>query len=201
MPLPDAAPGRQLKHHRRIDVHVFARSDGLWDVDATLVDVKTRDTFPGGERRPAGTPMHDMLLRLVVNDRLDVLAAGSETRWMPYTGHCDDHGDVYGRLVGLNLGRGFRQHLRERLGGVVGCTHLTELAQAVPTAVFQALAGEVQGGAADARGNDQTPPFQLDRCHALRRDSAVVRLHYPRWHASGDAPVSPDRTAQTEEPR
>lgn len=201
MPLPDAAPGRQLTHHRRIDVHVFARGDGLWEVDATLVDVKTRDTFPGGERRPAGTPMHDMLLRLVVNDRLDVLAAGSETRWMPYTGRCDDHGDVYGRLVGLNLGRGFRQHLRERLGGVVGCTHLTELAQVVPTAVFQALAGVVQGGAADARGDAETPPFQLDRCHALRRDGEVVRQHYPRWHASGDAPVSPDRTAQTEEPR
>lgn len=210
MPLPAAAPSRQLKHHRRLDVHVYARDDGLWEVDATLVDLKTRDTFPGGERRPAGTPMHDMLLRLVVNDQLDIVEAGSQTRWMPYTGHCDAHGDVYAGLVGLNLARGFRHSLRERIGATVGCTHLSELAQVVPTAVFQALAGEVSAGAANARGNDQTPPFQLDRCHALRRDGEVVRQHYPRWYngregrvdgAASPAPLPPDRTAQTEEPR
>jgi hypothetical protein len=130
--------------------------------------------------RPAGTPIHDMLLRLVVNEQLDILEAGSDTRWMPYPGQCNEHGDVYTRLVGLNLLRSFRRELRERVGGVQGCTHITELAQVLPTAVVQAFAGEV----IDTRGlgDDARQPFQIDRCHALRAGGEAVRVHYPRWY-------------------
>ena len=181
MSLPAAAPQRQLKHRRQIDVQVFARGDGLWEVDATLSDVKTRVAQMADGPRPPGTPIHEMLLRLVVNERLDILEAGSETRWMPYAGHCDAHGDAYARLVGLNLLDKFRERLRERVGGVLGCTHITELAQVLPTAVVQAFAGEV----IDTRGTAEgaAKPFQLDRCHALRSSGEVVRQHYPRWHA------------------
>jgi hypothetical protein len=42
MTLPPAAPQRQLKHRRQLDVQVFSRGNGLWEVDATLVDSKTR---------------------------------------------------------------------------------------------------------------------------------------------------------------
>lgn len=205
MSLPPAAPQRQLKHRRQIDVQVFARGDGLWEVDATLTDVKTRSIqLVTGEQRPAGTPIHEMLLRLVVDERLDVRQAGSETRWMPYDGLCSEHGDAYARLVGLNLLKDFRRQLRERLGGVLGCTHITELAQVLPTAVVQAFAGEV----IDTRGtgDNASQPFQIDRCHALSSSGEAVRLHYPRWYraaaASGTAQPDPPRDQPlTEESR
>ncbi|MBK1616620.1 hypothetical protein CKO44_24570 [Rubrivivax gelatinosus] len=192
MTLPPAAARRQLKHRRQFDVQVFVRDDGLWEVDATLVDTKTRDAQLAGERRAAGMPIHDMLIRLVVDTSLNVVDAGARTRWMPYAGHCDDHGQAYRSLIGLNLARGFRKGLQERVGGVLGCTHITELAQVLPTAVIQAFAGEV----IDTRGDGGVKPFQLDRCHALRSDGEVVRLHYPRWHrpagAFHDTPRSPE---------
>ena len=185
MPLPSPAADRRLQHRRSLVVEVFDRADRLWEVEASLVDVKTRDVAMESGLRRTGQPIHEMLLRLVVDERFDVLAAGSETGWMPYPGHCDHHGDAYARLVGLNLLRGFRQGLRERLGGVLGCTHLTELAQVVPTAVIQAMAGLV----IDTRGagDGAERPFQIDRCHALRSDGEVVRLHYPRWHRQPDS--------------
>ena len=185
MTLPQAAPERQLKHRRQIDVQVYTRGNGLWEVDATLTDTKTRvANMPDGPRQP-GTPIHDMLLRLVVNEKLDIVEAGSDTRWAPYTGTCGEHGDAYGRLVGLNLAKQFRQNLRERLGGVLGCTHITELSQALPTAVIQAFAGDV----IDTRGTAENAkqPFQIDRCHALRSDGDIVRLHHPRWYRPGTA--------------
>ena len=95
MTLPPAAPQRQLKHRRQIDVQVYARGNGLWEVDALLTDVKTRVAHLAGGDRAPGVPLHEMLLRLVVNERLDIVEAGSETRWMPYTCHCNDHGDAY----------------------------------------------------------------------------------------------------------
>jgi hypothetical protein len=179
MPLPTSEATRQLKHRRQIDVQVYGRSDGLWEADARLTDVKTRDSRLSMGIRPAGEPIHDMLLRVVVNRSLDIVASGAESLAVPYPGHCDQHGDAYGRLVGLNLMRGFRHALRERVGGALGCTHITELAQILPTAVVQAMAGEV----IDTRGDSDSAerPFQIDRCHALRSDGPAVEAHYPRW--------------------
>lgn len=185
MTLPQAAATRQLKHRRQIDVQVFARDDGLWEVDAVLVDTKTRDIRMSEGERPAGTPIHEMLLRLVVNAQLDIVEAGSETRWMPYTGQCNEHEAVYTRLVGLNLLQDFRKKLRERVGGVLGCTHITEMAQILPTAVVQAFAGEVIDTRGTAEGASQ--PFQIDRCHALRSSGPVVQQHYPRWFRPAQA--------------
>jgi len=44
----------------------------------------------------------------------------------------------------------------------------------------------------DADGN---PPFQLDRCHALKRDGATVAKFYPRWQAHA-AMAEPDLPAE-----
>lgn len=184
-----ASPERQLLHRRSIDVQVFARADGLFDVEAQLQDLKNRDLPLADGLRRVGEPLHSMQLLLTVDRELSILDAGSRTDWMPYPGHCDQHGDVYGRLVGLNLFKGFRAGVKERLSGVSGCTHLTELCQVLPTAVIQAFAGVVldtREGAGDGQ-----PPFQLDRCHALRSDGPVVQTHYPRWYrGAAAAPAS-----------
>lgn len=177
MPLPTSDPSRVLKHRRAIDVQAFARADGLWEVDARISDVKTRDIPCADGTRPAGSPIHDLRLRLVVDTQLNILASGAESLAVPYPGTCDQHGDRYGQLAGLNLMRGFKQAVRERLGGAQGCTHLTELTDVLPTAVIQAFAGDV----IDTRGTADQLPFQLDRCHALVRHGETVRLHYPRW--------------------
>jgi len=181
---------RRLLHRRAIDVQVFARDDGLFEVEARLTDTKTHDVPLAGEARRAGDPIHDMGLHLIVDTQLNILAASSHTDWMPYPDACGAHGDAYSRLVGLNLMNGFRLGVNDALAGTQGCTHLTELCQNLPTAVIQAFAGTVintHEGAGDGK-----PPFQLDRCHALRSDGPMVQLHYPRWYRAGDAlPVTP----------
>jgi len=190
MALPTATPHRQLKHRRHIDVQIYSRGNGLWEVDAEISDVKTRDVPMAGGTRRAGEPIHDMLLRLVVDEQFNIVEAGSETRAMPYPGHCDDHGDAYGRLVGLNLMKGFRHAVRERLGGNAACTHLTELTQVLPTAVVQAFAGDVLE---TREGESDQRPFQIDGCHALRSDGPAVRVHYPRWYR---APAAAQRETE-----
>lgn len=172
-------------HRRAIDVQVFARNDGLYDVDAALTDTKTVDMAVAGGQRLAGEPIHAMLLRLVVDAQTNIVEAGSQTTWMPYPGACDQHGDAYAALVGLNLMQGFRLGVKNRLAGIKGCTHLTEMCQVLPSAVIQAFAGVVldtQEGTASGQA-----PFQLDRCHALRSDGATVNLYYPRWYRDAEA--------------
>lgn len=182
MALPNAAPQRQLKHRRCIDMRVYSCGNGLWEVDAERRDVKTRDALLAGNTRPAGEPIHDLLLCLVVDEQLNVLQAGSGTRAMPCTGLCDDHAGTHTRLAGLNMLRGCRRGVLQRLGGVQGRTHLTELCHVLPTAVVQAFAGEVPDTREDQDSSRQT--FLIDRCHALRADGPVVRTFYPRWYRS-----------------
>ena len=193
MALPTAASERQLKHRRSIDVQIYARGNGLWEVDAHITDVRPVTTQMVTGPLPAGEPIHDMLLRLVVDEQCNIVEAGAQTTAMPYPGQCDTYGDVYGRLVGLNLMKGFRQAVKERVGGAQACTHITELAQVLPTAVVQAFAGEV----IDTRGAsaDSTQPFQIDRCHALRANGPTVQAYYPRWYRAAKtetAPTPPD---------
>jgi hypothetical protein len=183
----DAAPVSRIPiHQRRVDVQVFERSDGLFDVEATLLDVKQVDMPLTSGVRKAGDPVHDMLLVLLVDRRFNVLQSRSETLAMPYAGHCSEHGDAYARLAGLNLLQGWRIGLKERVGGTRGCTHITELTQVLPTAVIQAFAGEV----IDTREDSASRPFQIDRCHALRSDGAAVKIFYPRWYRGAVDPAA-----------
>lgn len=177
------APTRTLLHTRQLAVQVFERADGDFDVEATINDTKAFDMQLASGVRPAGEPIHAMRLQLVVDRDLNVCSATSATTASPYQGTCDSHGDAYAQLAGLNLMRGFRAAVQQRLGGKLGCTHLTELCAVLPTAVLQAFAGRVL----DVRegSSDDQPPYQLDRCHALRRESPVVQTYYPRWFRTG----------------
>ena len=151
-----------------------------------LVDTKSRDFQLATGVRAAGEPVHDMNLRVTIDASLNILESQAHTAAAPYPGYCDDFGDAYRALVGLNLIKGFRGALRERLGGVRGCTHLTELAAVLPTAAVQAFAGEVYQPRDAAHESPEDAahgrkPFQLDHCHALRTDGPAVALYYPRW--------------------
>lgn len=188
MPLPPASAQRQLKHRRSITLEVYERADGCWEVDARLLDVKTHDWGMATGVRPAGSPVHDLHLRLVVDEKFNVVDAGSHSEWMPYPDHCGRHGaeaeagDAYSRLIGLNLRLGFRQGVKERLAGVLGCTHLTDLSQAIPTAVIQAFAGRKNHTPEGTRAITGQRPFQIDRCHALASDGGAVMQFYPHWY-------------------
>ncbi|MGE0071656.1 MAG: DUF2889 domain-containing protein [Thiomonas sp.] len=175
------AASRRLVHRRSISVECYARDDGLWDLQAELRDVKTRDITLSERNRPAGVPVHDMLLVVTIDTALNIVDAQTHTLFSPYA-NCGDHGDAYKKLIGLNLLRGFRAAVRERLGGVLGCTHLTELTQVLPTAAIQGLAGlsSVALPSTEAERESQMP-FQLNRCHALRLDGPAVAEFYPRW--------------------
>ena len=81
------------------------------------------------------------------------------------------------RLVGLNLMQDFRKRLRERVGGVLGCTHITELAQMLPTAVVQGFVGYVIDTRGTAEGATQAFPDRPLPCPEEQRPE-VVRQHH-----------------------
>jgi hypothetical protein len=177
----------QYVHTRSIRVDAYARDDGLWDVEAILVDTKSRDLPLASGLRAAGDPVHEMRLQVTIDVDLDVRDASAGTSPVPYPGYCERIEPAYKRLVGLNLARDFRRHVRERLGGVRGCTHLTELASVLPSAAIQAFAGEVKrrpAGQDTPAPGDEPKPFQLDPLprarHHRRGGGEVLPAVVPR---------------------
>ena len=172
---------RELLHTRTIELRGFRRADGLYDIEGHLVDTKPFDFKLAAGLRPAGEPIHDMWLRITVDRELVIVDAAASTDAMPYVGDCDQITPAYMKLVGLAIRPGYTQRVKELLGGVRGCTHITELAGALATAAFQTMAGQ------RLRPADQKP-FQLDKCHALDSTSPTVARYYPKWYR-GTEPV------------
>ena len=166
-----------------IEIHGYKREDGLYDVEAHLVDTKPYDFKLAAGVRASGEPIHSMWLRITVDRNLHIVDAAAAMDAMPYVEHCDAIVPAYRKLVGVAIRPGYQQKRKELFGGIRGCTHVSELAAALATATFQTLAGQ-------RLQDPDKKPFQLDRCHALDSTGAVVGRYYPRWY-KGSEPVPP----------
>lgn len=184
----DVSGDRRPMHERQVTCRAYARTDGLYEIEATLTDVKAYPVFVGDrDRIEPGEPFHEMYLRLVIDADLDIREVVARTARAPY-GICGDIASRYARLVGLNLGAGFMKQARAIVGGTSGCTHLTELLGPAATTAIQAvwhvrdrLDEPVSERAPKLAPATQCPP-ELDHCHALRRDGDVVRRYHPDFH-------------------
>ncbi|MFC5474656.1 DUF2889 domain-containing protein [Paraherbaspirillum soli] len=194
MSLTTSSSRRALKHTRAIHIEAFVRDDGLWELDARITDTKASDLPLLTGNLPAGEPLHDLWLRLTLDRQYTIVAVDVNSDAVPYRGYCDTIGPAYNILIGLSLVKGFRHALKERIGGVQGCTHLTELAQILPTVAIQAFSSEFGNGDVSGAKVEATKPPQLDHCHALRSEGAVVAKYYPKWAISPPVEVTPSQS-------
>lgn len=171
-------------HKRAITVEVFERDDGLWDVDAQLIDTKAYDfpLFEGGNH-PAGQPVHQMVIRITIDNTYTIVNAEVVYDAAPYK-ICNTIAHSYAQLIGLNLVRGFRHDVRTRLAGKQGCTHMTELTNVLPTAAIQAVGPRLNRF--KPKSGQETRPFHIDGCHALRANGEIVQAQFPKWYEPSD---------------
>ena len=184
MPLSPAVD-RELIHTRKIQCRGYRRSDGLWDIEGHLTDTKTYP-FENRDRGsiPAGEPVHEMWLRLTIDEDLLIHNAEAVTDYAPFS-ICPDITPNFADLRGLRIGSGWRRQIQARVGGVLGCTHLVELLGPMGTTAFQTLVNQRRQPQNTAATGSRSPGG-LNTCHALKSDSVVVRTHWPE-HYTGDA--------------
>jgi len=179
MPLPASAQREHL-HTRTIVCEGYAREDGLYDVDGWMTDTKSYD-FSNHDRGEikTGVPLHGMGLRLTLDKTLTIRAVAATMDYTPFN-MCPSITPHFQRLVGLNLGKGFSEAVREALGGIQGCVHLVDLLRPIATTAFQTLAPEGYAALKDRerRGVPVPAPF-IDRCHAWASDSPVTAAEFP----------------------
>jgi Protein of unknown function (DUF2889) len=172
---------REHIHSRDIRCRGFRREDGLWDIEATLEDTKTY-SFANQDRGgiAAGEPIHRMHMRLTVSDELEVRGAEAATEAGPFD-LCGAITPVFASLIGLRIGPGWRKAVLERMGGVKGCTHLTELLLGpLTTTAMQTMAGARAAPAGNRRRPPPADPRHVPRARPHQRGGPATLARMAR---------------------
>lgn len=179
MPLPSSVPREEL-HQRRIDMRGFRRADGLYDVEAHLMDIKTAGMTVGNDRFvPAGEAIHDMWVRLVIDEDFKVIDVVASTDAAPQS-PCPQATATLQSIKGLRIGAGWSKAVRERLAGARGCTHLTELLVPLATVAIQTL-WQVRASM-PVPVNALGKPLKIDSCFAYASNCELVKQRWPQFY-------------------
>jgi len=180
---------RELLHKRDFAFEGYKRPDGNYDIEGRMTDRKSY-AFPNDFRGEiqADEPLHDMRIRVTIDDEFRVLEVVAETAAAPFA-VCPAITPVFAALKGARIGRGWSALLKEKFGGVQGCTHHVELLRTLATVAFQTVYGEQQRR---RRVQHTAPPFEnrepgrrpafIDTCHALAADGEVVKQSWPDFY-------------------
>ena len=183
MSLSPPAPRKKM-HNRTIHLEGFEREDGLLDIEARITDTKAYAI--DHNRRgllEAGTPIHDMGVRLTVDADKIVRDIEIETYSAPYLA-CFSVEPAFKQLIGASLAKGWRKSVEAAVGNVEGCTHIKETLGQVATVAFQTSSGgqrllrEVQ-----AMPPDQVvKPYFIGKCKGWDESGAAVKELLPMFY-------------------
>lgn len=163
MPLPRPTERRTL-HTRRIECVTYERRDGLWDVEANMIDVKTDNFDRTRGRTFAGEHLHNMWLRLTLDDTCRVVDVEAVMDAFPMDG-CPGGATQMKKLIGLKIDGGWRSEVQRRIGGALGCTHLRELLAPIATTALQGINPELR-----KRDPSRKSKYQKGSCWAKSDD-------------------------------
>lgn len=184
MALPVSFPRKPI-HSRNISFQGFLREDGLWDIDAELVDTKSVPIrmHERGDLAP-GEAIHHMHIRVTVDDAMTIRDIVTAMDSSPFA-ECQGAVDPMRKLIGVTMGAGWRKAIEGAIGGVAGCTHLRELLFNVATAAFQTIPVHraqqriARGEAPDA---DAPPPPYVGKCLSWSLEGPVVQRLMPMFY-------------------
>ncbi|MCY1405234.1 hypothetical protein D3C76_1185500 [compost metagenome] len=175
---------RHLLHTREIICKGYQRSDGLFDIEGRLMDLTNDPTELPFHTVPAGGAIHDMRLVMTIDQdmviqHIEAITAVGASRF------CGEISSAYDGLKGLKIAAGFKQKMKAIIGGVKGCTHLTELLERMATTAMQTMFSTYRAAAAERRANGNPNEvavrnWVIGTCHAYREDGDAVRLLWPQ---------------------
>ncbi|NKB76306.1 MAG: DUF2889 domain-containing protein [Gammaproteobacteria bacterium] len=190
MPLPLSTSRKKL-HTRSIHCEGFQREDGLWDIEATLVDTKSR-TYSNHDRGniPAGEPIHEMQIRITLDLELCIRHVETSISYTPFR-ICPNAAASMKKIEGLTIGSGWMREVRKRIPATDSCTHLIELLGPLSTTAYQTMHMALEEKAKQLAAQQETngkgkqrrsaPPI-LDQCHSLASHSSVVKAVWPEFY-------------------
>lgn len=193
-------------HRRIIDCTGYDREDGLWDIEGRLTDTKAYSFHNDwrGEMEP-GNPIHDMHVRLTLDDAMTVTAIEVRMAGTPFE-ICPKIEPDFQQLVGVRIVSGWNMRLMTLFGGKKGCTHVVELLGRMGTVAYQAIPAGMrlrqnllpERHALDAPEGEKKRPFYVGGCHAWAADGPMVQKLLPEYYEGPDNRDKPDNQGESD---
>ena len=172
---------RKQIHNREIKCTGYERQDGLWDIEGRITDTKTY-SFDNEDRGivTSGMPVHDMLVRITVDEDLLLHEAEAFTVSSPFN-ICPIIANSVEKLVGLKITTGWRKSVRAKLGGIAGCTHITELLIGpLATTAYQTIIPLKKHPRKNK--NPSQKPVIINTCHGWSSKGPIVKRIWPQYY-------------------
>jgi hypothetical protein len=179
----ESTSARRLMHTRKIDINGWLRDDGLWDIEATLLDTKpfVFHDLMRGPMEP-GRPMHSMRLTLTLDDSYVIRQVAVDMPGVPFPS-CPEVVRSLDPLIGAQVGSGWRATIRALIPRLSTCTHVAELLIPMASAAYQTMAfGKDIDNSGRVEGVDtSSKPLFVDGCHSWRTDGPNIARFYPQF--------------------
>ena len=187
MPLPAADMEREHIHTRTITIEAFRRADGMMDVEGRITDVKPFDHQMMDEVRKAGEPVHDLSIRITLDDTLKVVKAVAS---MDQGAHdlCPRAAPNFKNIEGLRIGPGWNKNVKAAMAPGLGCTHIIEM-------LAQMASGAMQAGWSRKVGEPyemvpleerEMTPGMINSCYPYRQNSPWIEENFPKQFVPSD---------------
>ena len=172
---PSSGGGRRLLHTRQVTCTGWLRDEGGFEVEGRMQDLTAGATRMAFKALEAGEAIHDMRILMVLDPDMVITELRATSAVTPAP-ECPDAAAAYAHLQGLKVGPGFTHAVKARVGGALGCTHLTELLGPMATTALQTLFAR--------RRETETPSLPrsrvVDSCHTYRSGGIAIRTLDPR---------------------
>lgn len=173
---------RKAVHVRRVTCTGYERSDGLFDIEGEMQDISPTGTDLLFKQVPPGGAIHHMRVAITIDRDMVIHDVKASIESGP-TEYCNAIESAYEGLKGLQIRGGFRQQAKAVVGGVSGCTHLTELLGPLATTAMQttmAVGRRERNGRFPSEGKGPMPrPALINSCHTYREDGDAARMLWP----------------------
>lgn len=165
---------RKLMHRRCIESYGFLREDGLWDIEASMQDLKSYNVKRefDGSLVPEGSPFHDIRACLTLDDTFLIKEVSVTMDAYPFP-NCGGAAPSFSILKGTRIKPGWSRWLKETFSGKVGCTHVLELFPVIATTAFQTMWGSLGEKYPEHVSSSVTK--LINSCHGWSEDGPMVR--------------------------
>ncbi len=181
MPLSLPLHDRKLLHTRNIEVRGFIRPDKIYEIEGHVKDIRSNKYKNKWTEVPPGLPMHHMQARLAVDKNYIVREIEVVSDSHPYPGICNKVVSNFDVLVGCKIGGGWKKAIKEKLGGIKGCTHISELLLVpIATTAYLTIYLDNNDVAIDDSIEEIKPGF-IDSCFALDSKGIVVERQWSKF--------------------
>ncbi len=165
---------KKLVHTRKIEINTFDLDDHRILVEGELEDTR-RPPSSVEESETGPFLVHHLVARIwVQGPDLTISAVDAEMKRIPRQ-ECPEVLPAVQKLVGLKIITGFTQKVKDLIGSVKGCSHLTNLFLTLGPAAVQGY-WAAYGRRPGARSLDNPAISRvIDSCHVWRKDGPYVQ--------------------------